>query len=658
MNANTSPISKTPGKTQYTVRYAVESIFHMGTPNNHEITMDMSPYSNVPMLYMPDDMYNKLKALPIPTFDQVKKKKLAVWAASNCGGSSVSWGRARYAAAIAKYMPVDFPGPCNHNIDGIMGRAKWTKNVDLYKNYLFVFSFHNSFDNANIDEKFYFPALGNSVPISVSNDVIYTLSLGNGSFVDGTKYKSPKALASHLLYLQQNPAEYLKLFEYRKRPEPRHLRPMYDVLANFEVGPRLKKKVMCRLCSCICDPNCLAKRKSTECGYATDWKPALTAVSKTNVHDDSVQTKSGQNSMQPSEQVTPHSGVIFKNIPKTLELSAKFEDLKQVCKSSTMGVCDIEDVAAAWISGYSAPARGWTKSKEQKFASGCKKGRAFGECFDIDSHEGKLKSMHPVAIGDESVSGVSAGLNIAIDSITKGVFCCAPLTLPQPKLKCNPEKGDWPVKFVYAFYKQLSNIFDKHGLKSWVIAGSLLGVIRDHGLANTCLERKEWSNPDIDIGAFAADQAKLAKGSAAAQEINKKLGANILYRHKWDTTIMVDIMKHKYYDGWIMPEFATHIAVEFWWYRRKGDLYEYPAGGAGPYCYKFFDNYEQRTLSIGHTAIRVGVPAHAEAILLAAYGLDWRTPKSTGKFQGDIPSSKGGCACFDSQCWEGNQTKP
>ena len=51
-------------------------------------------------------------------------------------------------------MPVDFPGPCNNNIKGLQGRSKWTKNADMYSNYLFVFAFHNSLDNANIDEKF------------------------------------------------------------------------------------------------------------------------------------------------------------------------------------------------------------------------------------------------------------------------------------------------------------------------------------------------------------------------------------------------------------------------------------------------------------------------------------------------------------------------
>ena len=67
VNAGSKPISKIPGKTQYTVRYAVESIFMDGTPSNHDITMDMSPYSNVPMLYIPDEFYNKLVAMKPPS---------------------------------------------------------------------------------------------------------------------------------------------------------------------------------------------------------------------------------------------------------------------------------------------------------------------------------------------------------------------------------------------------------------------------------------------------------------------------------------------------------------------------------------------------------------------------------------------------------------
>jgi hypothetical protein len=427
VNAKSKPISKTPGKTQYTVRYAVESIFMDGTPSNHDITMDMSPYSNVPMLYIPDEFYNKLVAMKPPSVEQIKKKKLAVWAASNCGTSSLSWRRSKFAKEISKYMPVDFPGPCNNNIKGLQGRSKWTKNSELYSNYLFVFAFHNSLDNANIDEKFYFPALGNSVPVSVSNDVIYFLSMGNGSFIDATKFSSPKALATYLLYLQKHPVEYLKYFEYRTRPEPSGLRPMYDVLANFEVGPRLKRKVMCRLCSCLCDPRCMEKRKSSECGYAMDWKPVA-----------SPRPEAGNTRLVPKldeeTSTSPHTGVQLKSIPISLQESPSLDGLEQTCSRFGMSVCDMEDVAAAWISGYTAKYRGWTKSRRIKFAPGCKRGRNFGGCKDTLNNKGKLKSAQPVAIGQTPTPEAPNGLNAAIDKVAKGVFCCASYSLPQPKL--------------------------------------------------------------------------------------------------------------------------------------------------------------------------------------------------------------------------------
>ncbi len=265
-NAQTAH-AKSGDKKQYTVRYTVESQWGWLSAEGYDISMDMSPFANVPMLYMPDDFYNKLLQLPVPTVNDVKKRKLAIWAASNCGHTS--WPRQAFAKALSKYMPVDFPGRCLHNINAPVGRRKFVKNADMYKNYMFVFAFSNSVDNVNLDEKFFFPMLGNSIPVAVVNDVVDYLSPGRQSYIDATKFDSPKALAQHLLWLQKHPKEYIKLFDYRKtKTPPQGLRRMYNVLANFEYMPRMKHKVLCRLCSCICDRNCLAHRRSTDCGWS------------------------------------------------------------------------------------------------------------------------------------------------------------------------------------------------------------------------------------------------------------------------------------------------------------------------------------------------------------------------------------------------------
>jgi hypothetical protein len=258
---------KSKTKKQYTVRYTVESQWAWLSADGFDISMDMSPFANVPMLFMPDNFYAKLLALPVPTMDDIKSRKLAVWAASNC--YKTSWPRQAFAQALAKYMPVDFPGNCLHNVNGLSGRRSWVSNPGLYKKYMFVFAFSNSVDNVNIDEKFFLPLLGNSVPVAVVNDAVDWLSPGRRAYIDATKFQTPKALASHLLWLQKNPLEYIKLFDYRKeKSPPAGLPRMYDALANFEYMPRLKHKVMCRLCSCLCDSKCLAHRPSTDCGWS------------------------------------------------------------------------------------------------------------------------------------------------------------------------------------------------------------------------------------------------------------------------------------------------------------------------------------------------------------------------------------------------------
>jgi len=258
------------GRRQYTVRYTVESMWHTGKANTFDLMMDMSPFANVPMTFIPDELWSRLQALPSPE-RLLPTRKLAVWAASNC--KDASYARTEYAEALSAYIPIDFPGRCLHNMD-LPNSHTIELNVELYKGYLFAFAFENTLDNVNIDEKVYLPWLANSVPVVISNDVIYHMGAGNRSFIDATKFESPKALAEYLLWLKDNPDEYLKFFEYRKQREPRLLKHMYKATANFVYMPKTKDRVMCRLCSCLCSSECLAKRESSECGYSQTLRAA------------------------------------------------------------------------------------------------------------------------------------------------------------------------------------------------------------------------------------------------------------------------------------------------------------------------------------------------------------------------------------------------
>ena len=141
-------------------------------------------------------------------------------------------------------------------------RSKYgQKNIEEYSKYLFVFGFHNALDNTNIDEKLFWPYQANSLNVVMANDIAYYFAPGKNSFMDASRYASPKELAEHLLYLQENPDEYLKYFEYRKETtQPK-------VLAAIQETSISQKGNLCRLCACVRDEHCRAKKNVSQSGY-------------------------------------------------------------------------------------------------------------------------------------------------------------------------------------------------------------------------------------------------------------------------------------------------------------------------------------------------------------------------------------------------------
>ena len=249
-------------KDQHTVHFTRESLSSTGRAEHisqFDLTMDTSPLSNIPIASMPAEFWKTMHEMPIPTLSNLKTRKLAVWAASNCGGE---WDRVEYLKELSQYMHIDFPGSCLNNAEDSLSRAKYTSNAQMYVDYLFVFGFHNALDNANIDEKLPLPLLGNSVNVVMQHDIGYYFAPGNHSFVDASRFKSPKELAAYLLYLQDHLDEYLTYFDYRHN-ETKPTRVL-DAIQNVSI---YQKGNLCRLCACVSDPKCLQKRNVTQRGY-------------------------------------------------------------------------------------------------------------------------------------------------------------------------------------------------------------------------------------------------------------------------------------------------------------------------------------------------------------------------------------------------------
>ena len=296
----TPPAAKASG--QLSVHMTAEAKWLAERAGDFDLSMDMSLEANVPLPHVPARFAERIAALPPPARESLERKKLAVWLSSNC--CETTWDRIGYVAALAKHLGADLTlgGKCaEHVVElaalplGEEGAAREPPQVDksafrphwddaamtlgdddvggdnrndsrtqlgLYSNYLFVLSFAQTLSNENLDEKFFEPFLANTVPVVVGGAAAPRLAPGGrGSYVDATRFNSPSELAAYLRWLARNPREYLRYFERR-----RDAAVLAD-LARLEGASAFRRGAVCRLCSCVCDPACLAKRRFTRCGY-------------------------------------------------------------------------------------------------------------------------------------------------------------------------------------------------------------------------------------------------------------------------------------------------------------------------------------------------------------------------------------------------------
>ena len=303
------PAAKSGHITQHTVHMTLEAKDYTPAPQNFDIAMDLSPYANVPLLLVPVSFWERMLKLPIPTLEDISTRRLALWVASNC--CRTTWDRLGFVMEVEKSLQRlnDMKGPaieclggCIHNVPSQAHglRSHWSEGLlkgcdnkssicseddvlgaentkATFGRYLFVFSLVNNVENTNIDEKFFDPFLSNAVPIVVAprraNRHSPHRQGQHESYIDATKFQSPEALARYLIWLQENPAEYLKFFEYRSQAAFEEFRQapsqdsgsdvgLFDSVGVFSPG------TLCRLCSCTCDPACMKKREVGVCGYA------------------------------------------------------------------------------------------------------------------------------------------------------------------------------------------------------------------------------------------------------------------------------------------------------------------------------------------------------------------------------------------------------
>nr|CAH7760466.1 unnamed protein product [Callosobruchus chinensis] len=162
---------------------------------------------------------------------EARPKKIA-WMVSNCDSESQ---RENLVKKIDKYIPVDIYGNC-----GTHFCSKETSDAcyDLIEaNYKFYLSFENSYCIDYVTEKMFNVLKKNVIPI-VYGGANYTALAPPHSVIDVSEFETVKELTDYLKELDEDPEEYLKYFEWKKR---------YSVTTSSQ-------QTLCELCEKLHQP--------------------------------------------------------------------------------------------------------------------------------------------------------------------------------------------------------------------------------------------------------------------------------------------------------------------------------------------------------------------------------------------------------------------
>ncbi|XP_066979794.1 alpha-(1,3)-fucosyltransferase C-like [Macrobrachium rosenbergii] len=180
-----------------------------------------------------------------PVLEHKKKQRKLALAFISKNNDMVHSNRLAYAKKFKEYAPLDIYGKfgdmkCGKSMVAYQGYDA-TKDGCLKmagENYLFIFSLENNFCKDYITEKVYNFLYYPIVPV-VRGSADYSLYLPPNSYINANEY-SPRELAQKLLFLQRNPEEYQKYFEWKQHYQP------------STIGG---ERTFCHLCARLYDPD-------------------------------------------------------------------------------------------------------------------------------------------------------------------------------------------------------------------------------------------------------------------------------------------------------------------------------------------------------------------------------------------------------------------
>lgn len=176
---------------------------------------------------------NQSKALDIDY--SVGKTKMAAWFVGHC----VTTGRREdYISELQRYnITVDIYGGCGTLKCG--PPRSWKCYEEAARQYKFYLSFENMLCLDYVTEKFTRVLATNIVPV-VFGGADYSHYGPPGSYINALQFDSPKALAEYLIYLDKNPKEYNRYFDWKR---------------GYDVTFYRSEMYACELCLKLMDPN-------------------------------------------------------------------------------------------------------------------------------------------------------------------------------------------------------------------------------------------------------------------------------------------------------------------------------------------------------------------------------------------------------------------
>lgn len=138
------------------------------------------------------------------------KTKMVAWFVSNC--DQVQSRRMELAKEIGKYIPVDIYGKCG-DLKCNKGDQKCSDMLE--QDYKFYLSFENALCQDYVTEKA-FRIMNRAIIPIVYNGADMSKLLPPKSYINAEDYETPKELADYLLFLANNPDEYLRFFWWKE----------------------------------------------------------------------------------------------------------------------------------------------------------------------------------------------------------------------------------------------------------------------------------------------------------------------------------------------------------------------------------------------------------------------------------------------------------